>query len=142
MKKEVFKYFSEADIIISAAAVADFRPKKVFSGKIKKEEAEKLVIELERTSDILYALGKRKKNKILVGFAAETENLVGNALKKLEEKELDLIVANDISAKGTGFGSDDNKATLINSKGVVQELTLMPKSDLAEKILDEILKIK
>ena len=142
MKKEVFKYFSEADIIISAAAVADFRPKKVFSGKIKKEEAEKLVIELERTSDILYELGKRKKNKILVGFAAETENLVGNALKKLEEKELDLIVANDISAKGTGFGSDDNKATLINSKGVVQELTLMPKSDLAEKILDEILKIK
>jgi phosphopantothenoylcysteine decarboxylase/phosphopantothenate--cysteine ligase len=142
MKKEVFKYFSEADIIISAAAVADFRPKKVFSGKIKKEEAEKLVIELERTSDILYELGKRKKNKILVGFAAETENLVGNALKKLEEKELDLIVANDISAKGAGFGSDDNKAKLINSKGIVQELTLMPKSDLAEKILDEILKIK
>jgi phosphopantothenoylcysteine decarboxylase/phosphopantothenate--cysteine ligase len=122
--------------------VADFRPKKVFSGKIKKEEAEKLVIELERTSDILYELGKRKKNKILVGFAAETENLVGNALKKLEEKELDLIVANDISAKGAGFGSDDNKAKLINSKGIVQELTLMPKSDLAEKILDEILKIK
>jgi phosphopantothenoylcysteine decarboxylase/phosphopantothenate--cysteine ligase len=142
MKKEVFKYFSEADIIISAAAVADFRPKKVFSGKIKKEEAEKLVIELERTSDILYELGKRKKNKILVGFAAETENLVGNALKKLEEKELDLIVANDISSKGVGFGSDDNKAKLINSKGVVQELPLMPKSDLAEKILDEILKIK
>jgi len=142
MKKEVFKYFSEADIIISAAAVADFRPKKVFSGKIKKEEAEKLVIELERTSDILYELGKRKKNKILVGFAAETENLVGNALKKLEEKELDLIVANDISSKGAGFGSDDNKAKLINSKGVVQELPLMPKSDLAEKILDEILKIK
>jgi phosphopantothenoylcysteine decarboxylase/phosphopantothenate--cysteine ligase len=142
MKKEVFKYFSKADIIISAAAVADFRPKKVFSGKIKKEEAEKLVIELERTSDILYELGKRKKNKILVGFAAETENLVGNALKKLEEKELDLIVANDISSKGVGFGSDDNKAKLINSKGVVQELPLMPKSDLAEKILDEILKIK
>jgi phosphopantothenoylcysteine decarboxylase/phosphopantothenate--cysteine ligase len=142
MKKEVFKYFSKADIIISAAAVADFRPKKVFSGKIKKEEAEKLVIELERTSDILYELGKRKKNKILVGFAAETENLVGNALKKLEEKELDLIVANDISVKGVGFGSDDNKAKLINSKGVVQELPLMPKSDLAEKILDEILKIK
>jgi phosphopantothenoylcysteine decarboxylase/phosphopantothenate--cysteine ligase len=142
MKKEVFKYFLEADIIISAAAVADFRPKKVFSGKIKKEEAEKLVIELERTSDILYELGKRKKNKILVGFAAETENLVGNALKKLKEKELDLIVANDIFVKGVGFGSDDNKAKLINSKGVVQELPLMPKSDLAEKILDEILKIK
>jgi len=142
MKKEVFKYFSEADIIISAAAVADFRPKEVFSGKIKKEKDEKLVIELERTSDILYELGKKKKNKILVGFAAETENLVDQALKKLEEKELDLIVANDISAKGVGFGSDQNKAKLINNKGVAQELPLMSKSDMAGKILDEILKIK
>lgn len=142
MKKEVFKYFSEADIIISAAAVADFRPKEVFSGKIKKEKDEKLVIELERTSDILYELGKKKKNKILVGFAAETENLVGQALKKLKEKELDLIVANDISAKGVGFGSDQNKAKLINNKGVAQELPLMHKSDMAGKILDEILKIK
>lgn len=142
MKKEVFRYFSEADIIISAAAVADFRPKEFFSGKIKKEKDEKLFIELERTSDILYELGKKKKNKILVGFAAETENLVGNALKKLEGKELDLIVANDISARGVGFGSDQNKAKLINNKGVAQELPLMPKSDMAGKILDEILKIK
>ncbi len=142
MKKEVFKYFLEADIIISAAAVADFRPKEFFSGKIKKEKDEKLFIELERTSDILYELGKKKKNKILVGFAAETENLVDQALKKLKEKELDLIVANDISAKGVGFGSDQNKAKLINNKGVAQELPLMPKSDMAEKILDEILKIK
>lgn len=142
MKKEVFRYFSEADIIISAAAVADFRPKEFFSGKIKKEKDEKLFIELERTSDILYELGKKKKNKILVGFAAETENLVGNALKKLEGKELDLIVANDISAKGVGFGSDQNKAKLINNKGVAQELPLMSKSDMAGKILDEILKIK
>ena len=142
MKKEVFKYFSEADIIISAAAVADFRPKEFFSGKIKKEKDEKLFIELERTSDILYELGKKKKNKILVGFAAETENLVDQALKKLKEKELDLIVANDISAKGVGFGSDQNKAKLINNKGVAQELPLMHKSDMAGKILDEILKIK
>ena len=142
MKKEVFKHFSEADIIIFAAAVADFRPKDVFAGKIKKEKSEKPIIELERTPDILYELGKKKGDKILVGFAAETENLTANALKKLKEKRLDLIVANDISAKEAGFGSDNNRARLINSKGSVRELSLMPKIDMAGKILNEILKIK
>lgn len=142
MKKEVFKYFSKSDIIISAAAVADFRPKEVFAGKIKKEKNENPLIELKRTSDILYELGKKKGDKVLVGFAAETENMVANALKKLKEKRLDLIVANDISEKEAGFGSDKNRARLINNKGTVRELSLMPKIDMAEKILDEILKIK
>lgn len=142
MKKEVFKYFPEADIIISAAAVADFRPREVFAGKIKKEKNENPLIKLERTSDILYELGKKKGDKVLVGFAAETENMAANALKKLKEKRLDLIVANDISVKEAGFGSDKNRAILINSKGTVRELSLMPKIDMAEKILDEILKIK
>lgn len=142
MKNEVFKYFEEADIIISAAAVADFRPKEIFSGKIKKEETKKMVIEIERTPDILYELGKKKRDKILVGFAAETENLVHNASKKLKEKNLDLIIANDLLVKGAGFGSDKNTAKIINNKGIIQELPLMPKSDMAEKILDEILKIK
>lgn len=142
MKKEVFKYFSKSDIIISAAAVADFRPKEVFGGKIKKEKNENPLIELKRTSDILYELGKKKGDKVLVGFAAETENMVANALKKLKEKRLDLIVANDISEKEAGFGSDKNRARLINNKGTVRELSLMPKIDMAEKILDEILKIK
>ena len=142
MKKEVFKYFSEVDIVISAAAVADFRPKEVFAGKIKKEKGEKPLIELERTPDILYELGKKKGDKILVGFAAETENMEANALKKLKEKRLDLIVANDISVKEAGFGSDKNRAWLINSQGTDRELSLMTKIDMAEKILDEILKIK
>jgi phosphopantothenoylcysteine decarboxylase/phosphopantothenate--cysteine ligase len=142
MKKEVFKYFSESDIIISAAAVADFRLKEVFAGKIKKEKNANPLIELEKTSDILFELGKKKGNKILVGFAAETENLAVNALKKLKEKRLDLIVANDISTKETGFASDKNRASLIDSSGIVQELPLMPKIDMAGKILDEILKIK
>ena len=142
MKKEVFKYFSESDIIISAAAVADFRPKEVFAGKIKKEKDENPLIELERTSDILYELGKKKGDKILVGFAAETENMEANALKKLKEKRLDLIIANDISLKEAGFTSDNNKANLINSTGIVRELPLMTKIDMAGKILDEILKIK
>ncbi|MBA7556921.1 Cysteine/Cysteine sulfinic acid decarboxylase [subsurface metagenome] len=122
--------------------MADFRPKKVFAGKIKKEKNEKSLIELERTPDILYELGKKKGDKILVGFAAETENLTDNALKKLKEKKLDLIIANDISVKEAGFGSDKNRARLINSKGTTLELPLMPKIDMAEKILDEILKIK
>jgi len=142
MKKEVFKYFLEVDIVISAAAVADFRPREVFTGKLKKEKSEKPIIELERTPDILYELGKKKGDKILVGFAAETENIEANALKKMKEKRLDLIVANDISTKETGFGSDKNRARLINSKGTASELSLMPKIDMAEKILDEILKIK
>lgn len=142
MKNEVFKYFKKADIIISAAAVADFRPKEISSGKIKKEETKKMVIELERNPDILYELGKKKGNKILVGFAAETENLVHNASKKLKEKNLDLIIANDLLAKGAGFGSDKNTAKIIDNKGIVQELPLMPKTNMAEKILDEILKIK
>ena len=142
MKKEVFKHFSKADIIISAAAVADFRPRKVFAGKIKKEKGEEPLIELERTPDILYELGKKKGDKILVGFAAETENLANNALKKLREKRLDLIVANDISIKEAGFGSDKNRAKLINSKGNARELPMMSKINMAVKILDEIIKIK
>ena len=142
MKKAVFECFPEADIIISAAAVADFRPKEVFAGKIKKEKNKNPLIELERTPDILYELGKKKGNKILVGFAAETENMAAHALKKLKEKRLDLIVANDISVKEAGFGSDKNRARLINSKGTIRELPLMLKIDMAEKILDEIIKIK
>lgn len=142
MKKEALKYFLEADIVISAAAVADFRPREIFAGKLKKEKSEKPIIELERTPDILYELGKKKGDRILVGFAAETENMESNAFKKLKEKRLDLIVANDISVKDAGFGSDNNRARLINSKGTIQELPLMPKINMAEKILDEILKIK
>jgi len=142
MRDEVFRYFEETDIVISSAAVSDFRPKEVFSGKIKKDKNEKMVIELEKNPDILYELGKEKKGKILVGFAAETENLVQNASKKLKEKNLDLIIANDLSAPGAGFASDENSAKIIGIKGIVQELPLMPKSEMAEKILDKILKIK
>ena len=143
MKSEVFKYFKEADIVISAAAVADFRPKEKMSGKIKKEETEKMTIELERNPDILFELGKKKGNKILIGFAAETENLMQNACKKLREKNLDMIIANDLAIKGAGFGSEKNAAKIINKKGIVyKELPLMPKTEMAEKILDEILKIK
>jgi phosphopantothenoylcysteine decarboxylase/phosphopantothenate--cysteine ligase len=141
MKREVFKYFSEVDVIISAAAVADFRPKKIFSGKIKKDKNKEMIIELERTSDILAELGKNKGDKILIGFAAETNNLSENAFQKLKEKNLDLIIANDLLAKEAGFASDKNTAKVINVEGIVREIPLMLKSEMAAKILDEILKI-
>jgi phosphopantothenoylcysteine decarboxylase/phosphopantothenate--cysteine ligase len=141
MKKEVFKYFPKADIIISAAAVADFRPKKSVFGKIKKSGSQKLNLELEKTSDILAELGKKKRDKILVGFAAEAENLTKNALKKLKEKQLNLIIANNILEKNIGFASDNNSAKIISQKGMIKELPIMKKSEMAVKILDEILKI-
>ena len=142
MRAEVFRYFKKTDIVISSAAVSDFRPKAVFPGKIKKNENVKMIIELEKNPDILYELGRKKDGKILVGFAAETENLVQNASNKLKEKNLDLIIANDLLTKGAGFASDENSAKIIGINGIIRELPLMPKSEMAEKILDEILKIK
>jgi len=142
MKEEVDRYFEEADIVISAAAVADFRPKEKVSGKIKKGNNQRMFIELERNPDILAELGPKKGNKILVGFAAEAEDLIPNAYKKLREKNLDLIIANDISIKEAGFGSDKNIAKIINKEGiVVKELPLMLKTEMAEQILDEILNL-
>ncbi|MEA1939195.1 MAG: bifunctional phosphopantothenoylcysteine decarboxylase/phosphopantothenate--cysteine ligase CoaBC [Candidatus Caldatribacteriota bacterium] len=142
MKKEVLKYFPKADIIISAAAIADFRPKKSVYGKIKKSDNRKIMLELEETSDILAELGKKKGKKILIGFAAETDNLIKNASKKLKEKNLNLIIANNILAKDAGFGSDKNRAKIINSEGKVKNISLMEKSEMAIEILDEILKVK
>jgi len=142
MKVEVFKHFAKAKIIISAAAVADFRPRKTISGKIKKTNSQNICLDLEKTSDILAELGKKKEDKILVGFAAEAENLVENALKKLKEKHLDLIIANNISVKDIGFASDKNSAKIISKEGTMQELPIMQKSDMAVKILDKILKIE
>ena len=141
MKKEVFKYFPKADIIISAAAIVDFRPKNIIFGKIKKSGSQKLNLELEKTSDILAELGRKKSGKILVGFAAEAENLTENAYKKLTEKQLDLIIANNIMEKNIGFASDKNSAKILSQKGVIKELPIMQKSEMAVKILDEILKI-
>jgi len=142
MKQEVFKYFPEADIVISAAAVADFRPKKSIFGKIKKDNQEMFHIELEKNSDILAELGEKKGNKILVGFAAEAENLVENAKEKMNKKNLDLIVANDIMEKNTGFASEMNCGKIIDKSGIIKDLPTMKKSEMAKNILDEILKIK
>ncbi|MDI6828607.1 MAG: phosphopantothenoylcysteine decarboxylase, partial [Armatimonadota bacterium] len=101
---------------------------------------EPLVLELEPTKDIMREVGKRKESRILVGFAAETENILENARKKLAEKNLDLIVANDVSKPGIGFGSDVNEVILIGKDGTVQNLPRMPKLEIADCILDWIKK--
>jgi len=140
MKEEVYKHFPESDIVISAAAVADFRPKKRIYGKMKKNDDQIIKLELEKTTDILAELGRKKDGKILVGFAAEAENLLENALKKLKNKKLDFIVANNIMDKKIGFASDKNSAKMINKDGNIREMPIMKKSEMAKNILDEILK--
>jgi phosphopantothenoylcysteine decarboxylase/phosphopantothenate--cysteine ligase len=141
MALEVNKCFEDMDIIIKSAAVADYRPKEVFSEKIKKEGSE-IVLDLEKTSDILSDLGKKKGKRILVGFAAETENLLANASEKLKKKNLDMIVANDISRSDIGFGSEDNQVTLILQDGTSEPLPKLGKDEVADVLLDRILSLK
>jgi phosphopantothenoylcysteine decarboxylase/phosphopantothenate--cysteine ligase len=124
-----------------AAAVADFRPKDPSDRKLKKEGAA-LAIALERTEDILQGLGAEKEGRILVGFAAETDDIVRNAREKLTKKNLDLIVANEIGLPGAGFASETNRAVLIDRGGKVSELPLMPKAELATHIIDAIVELK
>ena len=131
----------EQDIIIKAAAVADYRPKAVSSQKVKKAEGE-LVLELERTQDILaYLGGHRQPGQILCGFAMETEDLLENARKKLEKKHLDMIVANSLRVEGAGFGGDTNVVTLVTGS---EEISLgkLSKEETAGKILDRIMKLR
>ncbi|MGI6224908.1 MAG: bifunctional phosphopantothenoylcysteine decarboxylase/phosphopantothenate--cysteine ligase CoaBC [Peptococcales bacterium] len=137
MFAEVKKHFSQQDIIIKSAAVADYRPHSYQPIKIKKND-EDLVIPLLRNPDILSFLGENKGNRILVGFAAETNDLKENAQKKLIKKNLDFIVANDVTAKDAGFGYDTNKVTLYFQDGSQKELPLLSKDDVANFILDEV----
>ncbi len=140
MNNIVLQNFSEQDIIVMAAAVADYRPKEKKNKKIKKSNSViNSNLELERTEDILLNLGTRKRNdQILIGFAAETESLLENARKKLKKKNADYIIANDISNKKIGFGSKDNKVSILTGKGV-SEFPIMDKEKLADKIFDYII---
>ncbi|MGI9859882.1 bifunctional phosphopantothenoylcysteine decarboxylase/phosphopantothenate--cysteine ligase CoaBC [Moorella naiadis] len=130
--------FAAADVVIMAAAVADFRPVQVAGRKIKKEDQGELNVHLEPTEDILATLAQVRQNQLLVGFAAETEDLLANAGHKLAAKGLDLIVANNITRPGAGFGSETNIATLIYPGGQYQELPQLPKLEVAYRILDAI----
>lgn len=135
MYNAVMKYRDEADIIIKSAAVADYTPVTASSEKIKKQSGD-MRIELRRTKDILKELGQsRRENQFICGFAMETENLIENAVKKLESKNVDMIVANSLKTEGAGFGTDTNVVTLIKKDGKT-ELPLMSKIDVAMKILD------
>jgi phosphopantothenoylcysteine decarboxylase / phosphopantothenate---cysteine ligase len=122
--------------VIMAAAVADFRPTQSASHKIKKQGRTGQTLELERTTDILASLSAQRTTQFMVGFAAETSNLIAHAKDKLTAKGLDLIVANDVTIEGAGFGSEQNAATLIDRRGTMTELPLMPKRALADAILN------
>ena len=136
MREAVLADFDDADIIIKAAAVADYRPKTVAANKIKKTDDD-FVIELERNPDILKELGSLKKpNQVLVGFAAETQNLLQYAQSKLEKKNLDFIVANDVSKPGAGFQGDTNIIKILSRDGSIEELPLMTKRELSAIIMD------
>lgn len=138
MREEVLSLYENADIVIKSAAVADYKPKEYSNQKIKKGEGS-LVIELVRDNDILKELGDKKQNQILVGFAAESQNVVENARKKIEKKNLDYIVANDITSKDTGFGSSDNKVIIISKNGEEFPLEKMSKRKVARNLFDIIL---
>jgi phosphopantothenoylcysteine decarboxylase/phosphopantothenate--cysteine ligase len=136
MYAAVMDKFSLADVIIKAAAVADYRPEEAYGQKIKKGDT--LSVKLVRNPDILQELGSQKGDRFLVGFAAETENLLENARKKMTNKNLDLIVANDLTQEGAGFAKETNKVHLIFRDGHVEELPLMLKSELSHLILERV----
>jgi phosphopantothenoylcysteine decarboxylase / phosphopantothenate---cysteine ligase len=141
MHKAVVEKFAGASIAILAAAVADYRPAQPRAEKIKKASAP-LAISFEPTTDILAEVAKNKGSRIVVGFAAETNHVAENARKKLTSKNADLIVANDVTAEGAGFDHHTNVVTLFSSDGRDLALPKMPKSEVAERILDEVLRLR
>ncbi len=134
LREKVNKYFNEVNGLIMVSAVADFRPFEVKMGKISKEDKENITLKMVKNPDILEEIGRIKGGKILVGFCAETENLLDKAKEKLQRKNLDLIVANDITEMGAGFGVDTNKVVLLDSKGKLKSLPLMNKREVAREI--------
>ncbi|QQK76645.1 bifunctional phosphopantothenoylcysteine decarboxylase/phosphopantothenate--cysteine ligase CoaBC [Salicibibacter cibarius] len=129
--------YDDADLVIKTAAVADYTPDETFAHKVKKSDGD-LNINMVRTVDILGELGRRKDKQILVGFAAETKNLAQYAEKKIQEKNLDMIVANNVNEKGIGFASDDNKITIFRRDSERIEYDKQSKEDLADRLLEEI----
>src|SRR4030042_942227 len=140
MRKAVFAHLKDCSVVIKAAAVSDYRPKEISRMKLKKT-APSASLELERTRDILGEIGKKKGKRILVGFAAETEDLISNARKKLKEKNLDLIVVNDVMKPGAGFASETNQVKFLTSSGEVKDLPLMSKEEVSQFILDEVISL-
>jgi phosphopantothenoylcysteine decarboxylase/phosphopantothenate--cysteine ligase len=144
MHRAVMNELPRATVFIGAAAVADYRPTNIADAKIKKNGQDFLTLKLEKTTDILADVARNKNGKLLVvGFAAETENVLDYARSKMEKKNLDLVVANDITKENAGFNTDTNIATILkrgNSSEI--ELPLMSKREMANKILDEVVKLR
>ena len=141
MYEAVLENLDENDVVIKSAAVADYKPKNYSNKKIKKSDDD-LVIELDRNKDIAQEIGKIKNNKILVGFAAETNDLIENASLKIKKKNIDFIVANDLTKEGAGFGVDTNIVKIIDKEGNITEYPKMKKEEVANIILDKISIIK
>ncbi|MCZ8492586.1 bifunctional phosphopantothenoylcysteine decarboxylase/phosphopantothenate--cysteine ligase CoaBC [Priestia megaterium] len=137
MLEAVMQRYHKADVVIKSAAVADYRPKHVFDQKMKKQPGA-AVLELERTTDILRTLGEQKEHQLLVGFAAETEQVDEYAQKKLSSKNLDMIVANNVTTEGAGFGTDTNIVTLYKRSGESRELPILSKHEVATEVLKEV----
>ena len=140
MRKAVLTHMEGCSVVIKGAAVSDYRPKEISQKKLKKTEPN-YSLALERTRDILEEIGKKKEERILVGFAAETEDLMANARKKLKGKNLDFIVVNDVTKPGAGFGLDTNQVKILYSSGEVKDLPLMLKEEVSSFILDDVIRL-
>lgn len=141
MYRSVMELLDRSTIVIKAAAVGDYAPAAESASKLKKTEKE-MTLKLKRTKDILKKVGEKKNRQIVVGFAAETDDLIPNAQKKLKSKNADIIVANDVGAPGAGFESDTNKVHLIYPDGRIEELPLARKSEIARTLLDRVMGLK
>ena len=136
MFEAVLEEYEKVDVIIMSAAVSDFTPTEYYQHKLKKNDKDNLILKFKRTVDILAYLGKhRHKNQKLIGFAAESENVIGNAKIKLQKKNLDWVIANNIGISGLGFQSDNNAVTMISRNGCIVELSPQSKSELGKKII-------
>jgi phosphopantothenoylcysteine decarboxylase/phosphopantothenate--cysteine ligase len=141
MREQVLAHLEDAGIVVKAAAVADFHLSKVPAQKVKKTAA-RLSLELDPTPDILAELGRKKGDRLLIGFAAETQNLVAEARRKLESKNCDMIVANLVGAPELGFESEENEVTLVLRTGETLPLARAPKREVADRIFDQVLKLR
>ncbi|MBI4710485.1 MAG: bifunctional 4'-phosphopantothenoylcysteine decarboxylase/phosphopantothenoylcysteine synthetase, partial [Nitrospirae bacterium] len=140
MRNAVLKRFPNAAAVIMTSAVADFAPAVSVKSKIRKTDA--MTLNLKKTPDILKELGRKKGRRILIGFAAEAGRNVMSAKDKLKNKNLDLIVLNDVTAQGSGFDADTNIVTIISKKGEVKDYPLMQKDEVADNILDRLLQLQ
>ena len=142
MLEAVMEAYDKMDVVIKAAAVADYRPRDVADQKIKKKTDDALTVVMDKNPDILKELGARKAHQVLVGFAAETQNLLDNAREKIVKKNLDMIVANDVTATGAGFNTDTNIVKFLYPSGEVRSLEQMAKTEVANLLLDAVMELK